>query len=278
MRAYSNDSEESEMANLGGRAIYRTVLMRILAWGALAVCASASPALAQNSIAGNFTLNEKARFGNSVLAAGHYKFSIEPIGTIQSIHTIQQGAGHLVLVVIRPEKSGPTASIFAMASPSEHAREASELILEPERTGTLAQAMYLRKAPGGLQLVSEWEEPSGRSENGASAISRGAANCGNLLEGRQQAYGAGRFPGPPFLFGLVDCVRGDAFLLIGGSALGLRGVNFDATFKVRAVLDADPCRRNVPNNGTIGLDVYAVASVNIADHFPVNNHFACVNL
>ena len=169
MSAYSNDSEESEMANLGGRGIYRTVLTRILAWGALAVCASASPALAQDSIAGNFTLNENARFGNSVLAAGHYKFSIEPIGTIQSIHSIQQGAGHLVLVVIRPEKSGPTSSIFAMASPSEHGREASELTLEPGGTGMLAQTMYLEKekllvdfnwsAKGTMQVVAQKIEP-----------------------------------------------------------------------------------------------------------------------
>ncbi len=150
------------MANLGGRPIYRTILTRILAWGALAVCVSASPALAQNSIAGNFTLNENARFGNSVLAAGHYKFSIEPIGTIQSIHSIQQGAGHLVLVVIRPEKSGPTASIFAMASPSDHAREASELILEPERTGTLAQTMYLEK--DGLMVDFRWSSPKTKDQ------------------------------------------------------------------------------------------------------------------
>ncbi len=180
MRAYSNDSEESEMANLGGRAIYRTVLTRILAWGALAVCATASPALAQNSIAGNFTLNENARFGNSVLAAGHYKFFIEPIGTIQSIHSIQQGAGHLVLVVIRPEKSGPTASIFAMASPSEHAREASELILEPGRTGTLAQTMYLEKEK--LLVDFNWS-PRGKSQMVAQKIEPQQSAAGPRIAG-----------------------------------------------------------------------------------------------
>src|ERR1700676_1904956 len=118
------------MANLSGKAIYRTVLMKALAWGGLVVCAGASPALAQNSIAGNFTLNENARFGNSVLTAGHYKFSVEPIGHIQSILSIQQGAAHLVLVVMTPEKSGSVVSIFAMASPSDHTRNASELTLD----------------------------------------------------------------------------------------------------------------------------------------------------
>jgi hypothetical protein len=145
------------MANLGGKVIYRTILTRILALAALAVCASASPALAQESIAGNFTLNKNARFGNSILAAGHYTFSLEPIGNIQSIHSIQQGAGHLVLVVIKPEKSGPTASIFAMASPTDHAREASKLILAQERNDTLVQTLYLEKE--GLMVDFRWSSP-----------------------------------------------------------------------------------------------------------------------
>jgi hypothetical protein len=150
------------MANLGGKAIYRTILTRMLAWGALAFCVSPSPALAQNSIAGNFTLKENARFGNTLLAAGPYKFSIEPIGTIQSIHSIEQGAGHLVLVVIKPEKSGPIASIFAMASPSDRTREASELILESERTGTLVQTMYLEKE--GLVVDFRWSSPKTKDQ------------------------------------------------------------------------------------------------------------------
>lgn len=162
MRAYTNDSEESEMANLGGKAIYRTVITRILAWGALAVCASASPALAQNSIAGNFTLNENARFGNCVLTAGHYKFSIEPIGNIQSIRSIQQGAAHLVLVVMTPEKSGSVVSIFAMASPSDHTRNASELTLDAERAGTLVEAMYLEKE--GLLVDFLWSSPKAKEK------------------------------------------------------------------------------------------------------------------
>jgi hypothetical protein len=118
--------------------------------------------LAQNSIAGNFTLKENARFGNTLLAAGPYKFSIEPIGTIQSIHSIEQGAGHLVLVVIKPEKSGPIASIFAMASPSDRTREASELILESERTGTLVQTMYLEKE--GLVVDFRWSSPKTKDQ------------------------------------------------------------------------------------------------------------------
>jgi hypothetical protein len=105
-------------------------------------------------IGGKFTLNETARFGNEVLAAGQYKFSIAPVGITQSISSIQQGSGHLVLVVMRPEKSGRAASVFAMATPSVHARAANELILEPEKAGMLVQTMYLEKE--GLVVDFNW--------------------------------------------------------------------------------------------------------------------------
>jgi hypothetical protein len=156
------------MANQSGKAIYRSVLTKAVVCGALAGCALASPVMAQNSIAGHFTLKENARFGASVLAAGPYKFSIEPIGTIQSFQSIQQGAGHLVLVVMRPEKSGPSASIFAMASPSDQTREASELILAPDKQETLAQAMYLDKEK--LLVDFNWSGPKSKSQVVAQKI------------------------------------------------------------------------------------------------------------
>lgn len=150
------------MANLNGKAIYRTVLTKALVWGALAGCAFASPALAQNSIAGHFTLKENARFGSSVLAAGAYKFSIEPIGTMQSVRSIEGGASHLVLVVMRPEKSGQAASIFAMASPSDHTGNASELTLDAEGAGTLVETMYLEKE--GLLVDFLWANPKAKEK------------------------------------------------------------------------------------------------------------------
>ena len=144
------------MAKFNSKSIYQAVLRRILAWGALAVCATASPLLAQDMIGGKFTLNENARFGNAVLAAGQYRFSIESVGITQSISSIQQGSGHLVLVGMKPEKSGRVASVFAMAMPSSRAREASELILEPEKAGMLAQTMYLEKE--GLVVDFNWSQ------------------------------------------------------------------------------------------------------------------------
>ena len=144
------------MAKFNSKSICQAVLARIVAWGALAVCATASPLLAQDMIGGKFTLNETARFGNAVLAAGQYKFSIEPVGITQSISSIQQGSGHLVLVVMRPEKTGRAASVFAMATPSSHARETSELILEPEKAGMLVQSIYLEKE--GLVVDFNWSQ------------------------------------------------------------------------------------------------------------------------
>ena len=144
------------------RSLYRKVLARTLAWGALAICANASPLLAQDAIGGNFTLHESARFGSTVLTAGQYNFTIEPIGTVQSIRSIQQGAGHLVLVVLKPAKSGPMASLFAMASPNDHSREASELVLESEKTGTLAETLYLEKE--GLMVDFLWLSPKAKNQ------------------------------------------------------------------------------------------------------------------
>ena len=161
MRAYSNIERKGKMADLRVKSIFQRVLARIMAGGALAVCVTASPLLAQNAIGGNFTLNETARFGNTILGAGQYKFSIEPIGNVQSIRSIQQGNGHLVLVVLRPEKSGPVASIFAMASPSGHGHETNELVLEPEKAGTLAQTMYLEAE--GLVVDFRWSTPKAKS-------------------------------------------------------------------------------------------------------------------
>lgn len=150
------------MANLNKKSIFQGVLARIMACGALAACITASPLLAQDTIGGNFTLSENARFGNTVVGAGQYKFSIEAVGNVQSIRSIQQGSGHLVLVVLRPAKSGPVVSIFAMASPSGRGRETSELILDPEKSGALAQTMYLEKE--GLMVDFGWTAPKTKSQ------------------------------------------------------------------------------------------------------------------
>jgi hypothetical protein len=170
------------MENVNRKSIYQGTLVRILLFGALAVCVAAGPVLAQDAIGGNFTLNENARFGNTVLSAGQYHFRIEPMGTIQSIRSIQEGAGSLVLVVVRPEKSGPTVSIFAMASASARGHEASALVLAPENQNMLAQTMYLEKE--GLKVDFNWSSAKAKSQVAAQQVeprqsAAGARTAGN---------------------------------------------------------------------------------------------------
>ena len=164
------------MINANSKSIHGAMLARILFLGALALCVAAGPLLAQDAIGGKFTLNEDARLGSTVLGAGRYHFLIEPVGTIQSIRSIQEGAGHLVLVVVRPEKSGPSVSMFAMASPGGHGREASELILAPEKQGTLAQTLYLQKE--GLMVNFNWTGAKAKTEVVAQQTEPGQSASG----------------------------------------------------------------------------------------------------
>jgi hypothetical protein len=144
------------------KSIFHGALARIMACGALAACIAASPLLAQDTIAGKFTLPENARFGDTVLGAGQYRFSIEAAGNIQSLRSIQQGVGHMVLLVLRPERSGPVVSAFTMASPSGHGYGTSQLILEPEKGGALAQTKYLEM--GGLIVDLHWSSAKAKSQ------------------------------------------------------------------------------------------------------------------
>lgn len=171
-----------KMTSLKSKAIFGAIVARIMGCGALAACIAASPLLAQERVGGKFSLGENARFGSTVVGPGQYRFSIETVGSIQSIESIQRGSGHLVLVVLKPEKAGPVVSIFAMASPSLRGSEGSELILEPEKEGTQADAMYLEKS--GLKIDFRWSEPKAKSQVVAqqsvpkqtAAISRSEAN------------------------------------------------------------------------------------------------------
>jgi hypothetical protein len=150
------------MKNLNDKSIYRGVLAKILASGALAMGVAAGPVLAQDTIAGKFTLNESARLGGTVLGAGRYHFLIEPVGTIQSMRSIQEGAGHLVLVVVKAEKSGPSISLFAMASPSDRGSEGSGLVIASDRQETLAQSLYLEKEK--LMVDFNWSSRKAKTQ------------------------------------------------------------------------------------------------------------------
>jgi hypothetical protein len=134
------------MLTQGSESIYYRTRAKLALFGALAICGTASPVFGQEILAGKFTLTENTRFQNSVLPAGRYKYSIEPLGNIQSLSSIQ-GVDHLVLVVVRPEiTSGPKAAFFAMASRGVRNAEPNGLALVYENNEKVADALYLEKS------------------------------------------------------------------------------------------------------------------------------------
>ena len=169
------------MKNLNGKLIYRGMLAKIFSFGALAMGVAAGPVFAQDAIGGKFTLNENARLGSAVLGAGRYHFVIEPVGTVQSMRSIEQGAGHLVLVVVKSEKSGPTVSIFAMASPSDRGSEGSELVLSSEKQETLAQTLYLEKEK--LRVEFNWSSPKAKGQVVAQQVEPRQSAAGSRAGG-----------------------------------------------------------------------------------------------
>src|SRR5580704_8621006 len=59
--------------------------------------------------------------------------------------------------------------------------------------------------------------------------------------------------------------------------LGFGRVDFDAALEMGAIFDADAGGRNVADDRAVGLDVYAVARVEVADDFAKRDHLAGMN-
>jgi hypothetical protein len=124
---------QSEKTNYRISTIMKLFLFVLLVAGGIS-----SPANAQDNVKGTFTLSAETHFGTTLLPAGHYTVSIEPIASITS-------AGTRVLVFVRPEtKSGPVASLFAMAS-AEACDTPSGLTLASDGTGLAARSLCLSK-------------------------------------------------------------------------------------------------------------------------------------
>src|SRR5207253_4002909 len=105
-----------KMATLLSKSIHQCIVARVVLLGLMAFCGASSSVLGQETVAGKFKLAESTRFGNKVLPAGAYTFSIEPVGTRQSVSAIQ-GAWEPVVIAVRPEsKTGRIAILVAMAS------------------------------------------------------------------------------------------------------------------------------------------------------------------
>jgi hypothetical protein len=155
------------MATLLSKSIYRSTFARIVLLGLMALCGAASPLLGQETVAGKFTLTENTSLGKKFLPAGAYTFSIEPVGILQSVSSIQ-GARQIVQVTVRPEtKAGPTVAIFAMATRSDHVLDSSKLVLAPVNNGMAMHSMYLDKQ--GLVLDFDWWGPKNKTEMLAQA-------------------------------------------------------------------------------------------------------------
>ncbi len=161
------------MATLQSKSIYCSRFVRMVLLGLVALYGAACPLLGQETVGGKFTLTENTRFGKELLPAGAYKFSIEPVGTLQSVNSIPS-IGHPVLVIVRPEtKAGPVAVIFAMALRSAHALDSSKLVLAPVDNGMVVHSMYLDHP--GLVVDFDWWSPKNKTQMLAQAARPGLA-------------------------------------------------------------------------------------------------------
>ncbi len=111
-------------------------ITRVLALAVVAMFGTTTFTPAQELVKATFTLTRDTRFGNTVLPAGRYTASVEPISGMRPV-------GSSMAIVLRPESgTGHVASVLATAS-----REGCEggLTLQAEGNGFSAQSMCLDK-------------------------------------------------------------------------------------------------------------------------------------
>ena len=124
---------QSKKTRYGGFSIVKLFLFALLLAGGVA-----SSANAQDLVRGTFMLNTETRFGTTLLPAGHYTVSVEPLTTVT-------GPAARVLVFVRPDaKSGPVASLFATAS-AEACDTPSGLTVASDGAGLAARSLCLSK-------------------------------------------------------------------------------------------------------------------------------------
>jgi hypothetical protein len=115
------------------------------------VCGLASRAKAQELVKATFTLSGQTRFGSTVLPAGRYTISVEPVTGMRAV-------GRPVAFTARPESGvGPMVAILATLS-----QEGCEggLALVSDGTGFVAQSMCLDKQQ--LKLHFDLSKSSGK--------------------------------------------------------------------------------------------------------------------
>jgi hypothetical protein len=115
-----------------------SLTLKLLLFALFLVCGISSSTKAQEIVKGTFALSSETRIGSTLLPAGHYTVSIEPVTSIN-------GSATRVLVFVRPDsKSGPVASVFAMAS-EEGCDTRSGLTLLSNTSGLVARSLCLGK-------------------------------------------------------------------------------------------------------------------------------------
>jgi hypothetical protein len=124
---------QSDNANNGG-----TQTPKLLLFALFLVCGISSSTKAQEIVKGTFALSAETRIGSTLLPAGRYTVAIEPVTSIN-------GSATRVLVFVRPDsKSGPVASVFALAS-EEGCDARSGLTLLSNGTELVARSLCLGK-------------------------------------------------------------------------------------------------------------------------------------
>jgi hypothetical protein len=109
---------------------------RVLALAVIAMFGVATLTPAQELVKASFTLTKDTRFGTTILPAGRYTASVEPVSGLRTV-------GSAVSIVVRPESgSGKMAAVLATAS-----REGCDggLTLQSDTAGVFAQTMCLDK-------------------------------------------------------------------------------------------------------------------------------------
>ena len=114
------------------------IMTKLFLFALILAAGFSSSTKAQELVKGTFTLGTEARFGGTLLPAGHYTVSVEPVTSVSATSS-------RVLVFVRSEnKSGPVASVFALAS-TEACDTPSGLTLLSDRTGLAARSLCFSK-------------------------------------------------------------------------------------------------------------------------------------
>ena len=120
------------------RASSSRIMTKLFLFALILAAGFSSSTKAQELVKGTFTLGTEARFGGTLLPAGHYTVSVEPVTSVSATSS-------RVLVFVRSEnKSGPVASVFALAS-TEACDTPSGLTLLSDGTGLAARSLCFSK-------------------------------------------------------------------------------------------------------------------------------------